>query len=92
MYFVTFIDNRSRYTKKVTSKKIKLILFSKFKQYEIEVKNQTRKKITMLRSDNGGEYKSNEFNLFVKIMVFNANSPHPIPLNKMEFVRGRIGH
>jgi hypothetical protein len=46
------------------SLKNKVEIFSKFKQYKIEVKNQTNRKITMLRSDNGGEYKSNEFNLF----------------------------
>jgi len=30
------------------------------------VENQTRKKIKVLRSDNGGEYTSNEFNKFCK--------------------------
>jgi transposase InsO family protein len=30
------------------------------------VENQTRNKIKFLRSDNGGEYTSNEFNNFCK--------------------------
>jgi transposase InsO family protein len=30
------------------------------------VENQTRKKIKVLRSDNGGEYTSNDFNDFCK--------------------------
>jgi transposase InsO family protein len=63
MYFVTFIDDRSRYTK-IYLLKNKAEIFSKFKQYKIKLENQTRKMITMLRSDNGREYKPNEFNLF----------------------------
>jgi hypothetical protein len=39
-------------------------MFSKFEQYKAKVENQIGKKITMLRSDNGNEYKSNDFNIF----------------------------
>jgi hypothetical protein len=38
-------------------------VFSKFQQYKIKVENQIGKNITMLRSDSGGEYKFNEFNI-----------------------------
>jgi len=62
-YFVTFIDDRSKYTK-IYLLKSKAEVFSKFQQYKVEVENQIGKKITMLKSDNGGEYKSNEFNIF----------------------------
>ncbi|CAL2253803.1 unnamed protein product [Prunus armeniaca] len=36
-------------------------VFTKFKEWMAEVKNLTKKKIKILRSDNGGEYKDNKF-------------------------------
>jgi hypothetical protein len=77
MYFVTFIDDRYGYIKFYFLKN-KAEIFSKFKQYKIEVKNQTRKKLTMLKNDNGGEYKSNEFNLFCQNHGFQRQftTPH----------------
>ncbi len=36
-------------------------MFDKFKQYKEYVKTKTNKKIKMLRSNIGGEYKSNDF-------------------------------
>ena len=35
-----------------------------FKVYEAKVENQLEKKIKRVRSDHGGEYFSNEFDLF----------------------------
>jgi hypothetical protein len=35
-----------------------------FKNYKVEVENQLEKNIKRFRSDRGGEYFSNEFNLF----------------------------
>ena len=35
-----------------------------FKTYKVEVENQLEKKIKRVRSDRGGEYFSNEFDLF----------------------------
>ena len=35
-----------------------------FKIYKAEVENQLERKIKRVRSDRGGEYLSNEFNLF----------------------------
>jgi IS30 family transposase len=39
-------------------------VFQRFQEFKALVENQTRKKIKVLRSDNGGEYTSNEFNDF----------------------------
>jgi len=39
-------------------------IFESFKNFKTLVKNQTNLKIKMLRSDNGGEYNNNEFNIF----------------------------
>jgi transposase InsO family protein len=62
-YFMTIIDNASRYCY-VYLLKTKEEALNCFKTYKAEVKNQLEKKIKRFRSDHGGEYFSNEFNLF----------------------------
>ena len=62
-YFITFIDDCSRYVH-VYLLKNKDEAFSMFKIYKAEVENQLNKKIKVLRSDRGGEYFSNEFSNF----------------------------
>ena len=54
-YFITFIDDHSRYTY-VYLMKHKDQAFQMFKIYKSEVENQKGKKIKILRSDRGGEY------------------------------------
>ena len=44
--------------------KEKLEAFNKFKAFKILVENETQAKIKCLRSDNGGEFTSKEFDLF----------------------------
>jgi transposase InsO family protein len=56
---VKFIDDYSRMNTKDE-------VFSRLKEFKAQVENQTRKKIKVLRSDNGGEYTSNEFKNFCK--------------------------
>ena len=41
--------------------------FIKFKAFKELVENQANRKIKCLRSDNGGEFTSNEFNEFCEI-------------------------
>ncbi|CAL2226790.1 unnamed protein product [Prunus armeniaca] len=41
-------------------------VFAKFKEWKTETENQTGRKIKYLRSDNGGEYTSNEFTDYYK--------------------------
>ena len=62
-YFITFIDDYSRYTY-VYLMRTKDEAFDKFKQYKSEVENQKDRKIKMLRSDRGGEYFPDSFNKF----------------------------
>ena len=70
-YFVTFIDDYSRYTVLYTMK-AKSETLSKFKEYVAYMENATGHKvqklrtIKRLRSDNGGEYTSNEFNQYCR--------------------------
>ena len=54
-YYVTFIDDFSRYTK-VYLLKNKDEAFDMFLKYKAEVENQLNKKIKRVRSDRGGEY------------------------------------
>ena len=59
-YFITFIDDYSRYTY-VYLMRSKDEAFNKFKCYKSVVENQMEKKIKILRSDRGGEYFPTEF-------------------------------
>ena len=62
-YFMTFIDDCTRFCY-VYLLKSKYEALHYFKVYKAEVENQLERKIKHIRSDRGGEYFSNEFNLF----------------------------
>jgi hypothetical protein len=62
-YFMTLIDDSTRYCY-VYLLKSKDEALDFFKIYKAEVENQLERKIKRVRSDRGGEYFSNEFNLF----------------------------
>ena len=62
-YFITFIDDHSRYTY-VYLMKTKDEAFDKFKEYKAEIENQKDKRIKVLRTDRGGEYFPESFNRF----------------------------
>ncbi|KAL0411561.1 UNVERIFIED_CONTAM: Retrovirus-related Pol polyprotein from transposon RE2 [Sesamum latifolium] len=64
-YFITFIDDHSRYGY-VYLMRYKSEAFGRFKEYRLEVENQTNRKIKALRSDRGGEYLSGEFINYLK--------------------------
>lgn len=63
LYFLLFIDDYSRYTHIYFLKK-KSETFSYFQSYKTLVENQTSQQILILRSDNGGEFISKDFNKF----------------------------
>ena len=65
VYFVSFIDDFSRMTWLIIMKS-KCEALKNFKQWKALVKNQTRKKIKRLRTDNGLEFYLSEFNEFCK--------------------------
>ncbi|KAL0445770.1 UNVERIFIED_CONTAM: Retrovirus-related Pol polyprotein from transposon TNT 1-94 [Sesamum latifolium] len=60
-YFITFTDDHSRYGYVYKSE-----AFGRFKEYRLEVENQTGRKIKVLRSDRGGEYLSGELIDYLK--------------------------
>ncbi|KAL4303544.1 hypothetical protein GQ457_10G024470 [Hibiscus cannabinus] len=64
-YFVLFIDDLTRMCW-VYFLKSKLNVLSTFKDFKIFVENQSDCKLKVLRTDNGGEYVSNEFNDFCR--------------------------
>jgi transposase InsO family protein len=62
-YFMTMIDDASRYCY-VYLLKTKDEVLNCLKTYKAEVENQLEKMIKYFRSDRGGEYFSNELDLF----------------------------
>lgn len=64
-YFVTFIDDFSRYTETVMLRK-RSDVFQAFKNYKQMVEKQTGQRIKKLRTDNGTEYLSNDFKKFLQ--------------------------
>ena len=59
-YFLTFIDDKTRYVW-VYTLKTKDEVFQKFVEWKALVEKSTSKRLKVLRSDNGGEYLSSEF-------------------------------
>jgi hypothetical protein len=64
-YFVTFIDDFSRYTAVYLIRNKDEVL-AKFQEFVALVSNQTEKSIKILRSDGGGEYFSKGFDNYCK--------------------------
>jgi hypothetical protein len=63
LYYVIFIDDYSRNTW-IYFLKAKDEVFNEFQEFKALVENLFGRKIKILRPDNGGEYKSNEFKYF----------------------------
>eukprot|EP00253_Pinus_taeda_P027262 PITA_27262 len=62
-YFITFIDDHSR-KNWIYFLKTKDEAFDRFREFKALVENMTRKKIKVLRLDNGGEYTDKDFTHF----------------------------
>ena len=65
VYYASFIDDYSCKTWMYFLKK-KDEVFERFKEFKALIENLSERKIKILRSDNGGEFTSNEFNDFCK--------------------------
>jgi transposase InsO family protein len=78
-YFMIMIDDTSRYCY-VYLLKTKDEAVNYFKTYKAEVENQLEKKNKRFRSDRGGEYFSNEFDLFfAKHGIIHGRTPPYLP-------------
>ena len=64
-YFLTSIDDKSRYTWVYILKR-KDDVFSRFCEWKAMVEKSTGEKVMVLRTDNGGEYTSTEFITYLK--------------------------
>ena len=64
-YFLTFVDDHTRYTW-VYALKQKKQVFEKFLEWKALVENSTGQKLKILRTDNGGEFTSTQFENFLK--------------------------
>jgi len=64
-YFVTFIDDSSRYTT-IAMLRNRSDVLQAFKDYKRRVENQTGQRIKKLRTDNGKEYLSKNFKDFLR--------------------------
>jgi len=81
-YFVTFIDDYSRYTK-VYLMKHKDEAFDMFLSYKTEVENQSNKKIKRIRSDRGGEYVSFNDYCVKEGIIHEATPPYSPESNRV---------
>jgi transposase InsO family protein len=63
-YMVTFIDDFSRYVW-VYFMKEKSEVFAKFKEFKKKIESELNMKIKCLCTDNGREYLSNEFTMYL---------------------------
>ena len=81
-YFITFIDDFSKYTY-VYLLKNKNDAFDAFKNYLTEVQNQHEKKIKRLRSDRGTEYTSTEFQKYCESLgiIHETTAPYSPEMN-----------
>ena len=64
-YFVSFIDDKSRYVWTYPIRK-KSEAFEKFLGWKAKAERESERKLKKLRSDNGGEYISNEFEQYLE--------------------------
>ena len=63
-YFVTFIDDKTRYVWAYAIKK-KSDVFKRFCEWKIEVEKSLGQSVKILRTDNGGEFTSSEFESYL---------------------------
>ena len=64
-YFVTFIDDKTRYVWAYAIKR-KSDVFQKFCEWKLEVEKSLGQSVKILRTDNGGEFTSDEFENYFK--------------------------
>jgi hypothetical protein len=88
--YVSFMDDSSHKTQ-IYFLKTKDEVFSKFMEFKALVENQIGKKIKVLRSNNGGEYTSKEFDACCRDARDQEGSNSALQHSKMGLQRGRIG-
>jgi hypothetical protein len=87
-YFLLFVDDYSR-KMWMYFLKLKYEVFNEFQKFKALVEKESGCHITSLRSDNGGELCSKEFNNFLLNMGSKDNSLHLTLHNRMEWLKGK---
>ena len=90
-YFVTFIDDYSRYGY-IYLMHHKSGAFEKFKEYKMEVENHRGKSIMSLQSDHGANTFWVSLGSSLKIMGSHPSYLHPVSHSRMVLQRGEIEH
>jgi transposase InsO family protein len=78
LYYVLFIDDQSR-KMWIYFLKTKDGVLARFQEFKAQVENLTGRRIKVLRSDNGGEYSSRDFNDFC--VEAGIKRQHIVPYN-----------
>ena len=89
LYYVLFIDDHSRKSW-IYFLKAKSETFDRFKEFKALIENHTGRHIRILRSDNGGEYESNEFDDFCREAGIKKELTVPYNPGRMGLQKGRI--
>ena len=89
VYYVSFIDE---FYKKpwIYFMKNKDEVFNKFKEFKALIENHTEKKIKTFRSNNGGEFTSNEFKALCKDSGIKRELTTPYNPQQNGLQKGRI--
>ena len=88
-YYATFIDDYSRKTC-IYLFNTKSELFTKFNGFKSLIENHLERRIKTLRSDNGGQYTSKEFEAFCKEAGIKRELTTPYNPLKMVLRKERI--
>ena len=89
-YYITFIDDYSRKTW-IYFLKAKLEVFERFREFKTLVENQIERKIRVLRTNNAGEYTSNEFLEYCSVEGIKTEHIVPHTHSMIEWQRERKG-
>ena len=75
-YYVSFVNDYSRNTW-IYFLKTKDEVFRKFKEFKALIENHSERRIKTLRTDNGGEHTSNNFESFCKESIIKRGLTTP---------------
>ncbi|XP_070045426.1 uncharacterized protein [Nicotiana tomentosiformis] len=89
-YYITFVDDFSRYTK-IYLLKSKDEAKNMFLKYKAEVENQLDRKIKRLRSDRGGEYNTNTLESFCEKMCYANEHENELRRSKRRRIEASFG-
>jgi transposase InsO family protein len=90
-YFITFTDDHTCKVYLYFMRR-KSEAYKKFREFKVEVELQTRRKIKVIRTDNGGEYTSNEFEGYLRNLgiIHEKTVPHTPEQNGLSEILNHV--